>query len=98
MNFTTLFNVTETYAEDVSVTQTNMASMFLFRLQYVKIRSLKNNLCTRCYNVFTRAKDICYSVLGLRDGSLQNQFLPGRFAPKPFFERDVSPRDGSLHL
>ena len=34
----------------------------------------------------------------LRDGSLQNQFLPGRFAPKPFFERDGSPRDGSLHL
>ena len=35
---------------------------------------------------------------GLRDGSLQNQFLPGRFAPEPFFERDGSPRDGSLHL
>ena len=38
------------------------------------------------------------AILRLRDGSLQNQFLPGRFAPKPIFERDGSPRDGSLHL
>ena len=38
------------------------------------------------------------SFQGLRDGSLQNQFLPGRFAPKPFFEGDGSPRDGSLHF
>ena len=38
------------------------------------------------------------STMRLRDGSLQNQFLPGRFAPKPIFERDGSPRDGSLHL
>ena len=35
---------------------------------------------------------------GLRDGSLQNQFLPGQFAPKLFLERVGSPRDGSRHL
>ena len=31
----------------------------------------------------------------LRDVSRKNQFLPGRFAQKIFFERDVSSRDGS---
>ena len=29
------------------------------------------------------------SIKGLRDGSRKNQFLPGRFAQKRFFERDV---------
>ena len=32
---------------------------------------------------------------GLRDVSRKNQFLPGRFAQKIFFERDVSSRDDS---
>ena len=31
----------------------------------------------------------------LRDVSRKNQFLPGRFAQKIFFKRDVSSRDGS---
>ena len=35
------------------------------------------------------------AFLGLRDGSRKNQFLPGRFAQKIFFERDVSSRDDS---
>ena len=33
------------------------------------------------------------SLQWLRDGSRKNQFLPGRFAQKRFFERDVSSRD-----
>ena len=35
---------------------------------------------------------------GLRDVSPKNQFLPGRFAQKIFFERDVSSRDGSRNF